>query len=119
MENSIESSVKEVRQAIRQRFLAKLPDGGRYNLLAYAFIRGKTHEQLERRVSQHNLPHPQLLQVAVNWLLANEFANKNTWEQKATPEVTAWLKMPEERIKYYGPRVPKIRKSDRKANAAE
>lgn len=110
-------AVRAARAEIRKRFLAI--GATRYNLLAYAFVRGKTHEFCEQRVSEHNLPSAALLQQAINRLLNNDEKNKFLWEQKPTPETTAWLKMPEERIKRFGPRVPKMRKSTHRDKAAE
>jgi len=93
---------------LRQFILDK--QAGRYTFLAYAFARGRTHASLEARVSEHKLPQPAMFRYFWTHLFGP--AVTPTLE-----EVTAWLTVPEERIKRFGPRVPKIRKSNRKVAA--
>ena len=65
----------------------------------YAYLRGRPLAQLEARVSEHNLPsHPRA---------------RRLWEalfgEPAPAALAAWMAVPEERIRRYGPKLPRPR----------
>jgi hypothetical protein len=100
--------VQIVRQAVKK-------SGRRYTYLAYAFVRGIEHARLERRVSEHKIPSAQRLALELARIAGDEAAEREPWKVRPTPEMVAWLTVPEERIKRFGPRVPRIRPSRGKA----
>jgi len=96
--------IKQQIQTVRARILAELkrghgPSRSLYHL--YAFVRGRSLASLEPRVSEHNLPSLYLLTIA--W---GESFGKGAEPLDA---LRAWIAVPEERIRRYGPRVPKMR----------
>jgi len=89
--------------------ISKRRYGDREELELLALLRGWPLARIEQRNSEHNLP--QIHRVRRCWI---ELFGK---DEPEPAELADWLKVPEERIKRFGPRVPKIRGSNR--NAAE
>jgi hypothetical protein len=74
----------------------------------YAFLRGRPLAQLEARVSEHNLPsHPRARQL---WA--------SLFGEPAPAALAAWMAVPEERIRRYGPKLPRQRPQQRSLLAA-
>ena len=74
----------------------------------YAFLRGRPLASLEARVSEHNLPS--VYRASRLW--------KELFQEAAPPALAEWLKVPEERIKRFGPRQPRQRPQSRLVAAA-
>jgi len=68
----------------------------------YAFLRGRPLALLEPRVSEHNLPKSYLVQRVWGALFGKE---------PLPAELSAWLAVPEDRIKRFGPKLPRVRPS--------
>jgi hypothetical protein len=96
---------------IAARAAMKHASNDRYAYLVYAFVRGRSHASQEPRVSEHKLPGGYWFQRA--WL---EMFGPGRLPP-SREEVDAWLDVPEERIKRFGPRVKKMRPS--RSQAAE
>lgn len=94
--------IKTIRALIRKNRY-----GDREQLQLLAFLRGWPLERIERRNSEHNLP--QIHRVRRSWIAL--FGK----DEPEPAELADWIKVPEERIKRFGPRVPKIRSSNRAA----
>ena len=100
---------KEIRAKFREALKNAAPGGGwpmRSLLLAYAYVRGMKHEQVERRISEHNLPYPHSIEVCLERMIGEEEL------KNLQPPLREWLGT---EVKKYGPRVPKMRRSKKAA----
>jgi hypothetical protein len=80
----------------------------RAELLLLAFLRGWPHARIEPRVSEHNLPSWRAVQRVYEQAFQRELT---TADMELLYRMAAWCKVPEERIKRFGPRRPKERPS--------
>ncbi len=91
----LNEQIRAVRAAIKE-------SSSRPLLQIYAFLRGRALERMEPRVSEHNLPSIYVVRMAWKRLFP---------DTPAPAEIEGWLRVPEARIKRFGPRVPRLRPS--------